>query len=241
MAQFDNSGAEERVSLYGKNAAPGDTPLSTDASGNLNTNLISALPSGGNVIGAVKVVDAAGSNQLAIDGSGIATVKFATAQNVDIAAPLPAGTNLLGSFKLTDAGGVNQLAIDASGIASVKFSAALPAGTNTIGAVNVGAVALTSLSAATATGAGTSQAYTFARQAFALQVTSTGTPTAVIVNLEASLDGSHWFKVGAWNSTLQTTGDIVFVSDAPCYTIRANLATLTGGTSPTVTATVAAI
>lgn len=64
----------------------------------------------------------------------------------------------------------------------------------------------------------------------------TGAPTTVSVTLQGSLDGVNWFVLATSSST---TGDYQSVADKPVFFVRANLATLTGGTSPTVTARIA--
>lgn len=99
-----------------------------------------------------------------------------------------------------------------------------------------------SLSAVTATGAGAAFALGAAKRTFGLQVTVTGAPTAAVVDLEGSLDGSTWDAIGTWSiGAGQASGDIVFVVDRPVLHVRANLTTLTGGTAPTVTAYICAV
>jgi len=44
-----------KTSLYGKNTASGDTEISVDASGNVQTDLVAAIPAGSNIIGQVGV------------------------------------------------------------------------------------------------------------------------------------------------------------------------------------------
>ncbi|MBX5455901.1 MAG: hypothetical protein IRZ31_03285 [Thermogemmatispora sp.] len=71
--QADGAGANRLgVSLYGKNSAPGDTPILLDSAGRqiVNINSLPALPSGSNLIGQVRLADGNGSNLLAIDGNG---------------------------------------------------------------------------------------------------------------------------------------------------------------------------
>lgn len=96
--------------------------------------------------------------------------------------------------------------------------------------------ALQLLDAATGTGAGTALDLGVARRSFGFQVSHTGDPSAVIVDLEGSIDGSNWFVLGTWDETSINSGDIVFVVDKPVTQIRGNLTTLTGGTTPAVTA-----
>ena len=89
------------------------------------------------------------------------------------------------------------------------------------------------LDAATATGA---SAYVNEYSSnYAVQVVVTGSPSAVTVNLEGSLDGVNFVQLG----TASAAG-MFWVTDTPVKYVRANLATLTGGTSPTVTVTMSA-
>jgi hypothetical protein len=93
-----------------------------------------------------------------------------------------------------------------------------------------------SLSAATATGAGASTAVSRPEAGYGLQVGYTGF-SAVVVNLEGTVDGVNWFTLAAWTKGTQSDNDIVFVTGKPVVAVRANAATLTG--SGTVTATIA--
>ena len=96
--------------------------------------------------------------------------------------------------------------------------------------------ALQLLAAVTGTGAGTAADLGVARGKFGLQVSHTGDPTAVIVDLEGSIDGTNWFALGTWDEASVNSGDIVFITDKPVTQIRGNLTTLTGGTTPPVSA-----
>jgi hypothetical protein len=65
---------------------------------------------------------------------------------------------------------------------------------------------------------------------FGLQVGVTGSPTITVV-LDGSIDGTYW-------SPLVQTSDVGTVwssGDRPVKYMRARIATLSGGTSPTVT------
>ena len=101
--------------------------------------------------------------------------------------------------------------------------------------------ALQSLNAATATGAGTAFDLGVGHAKFGFQAKHTGGPTSVIVDLEGSVNGNDWFSLGTWDSASQRNGDIVFVVDKPVVHVRGNLTTLTGGSSPTVSAWLAVI
>lgn len=95
----------------------------------------------------------------------------------------------------------------------------------------------TSLNAVTATGAGTVVDLGVVRSVHTMQTTVTGAPSAVTVNLEGSLSaGGPWAVLVASTST---AGDVQTVSGKAVRYVRANLVTLTGGTSPTVTALIA--
>jgi hypothetical protein len=94
----------------------------------------------------------------------------------------------------------------------------------------------TSLNAATATGAGSEFTASQAgdtRSGFTWTVVVTGSPTAVVVNLEGSIDGANWFTLDTCNAT---TSEMRHVINKDVVSLRANLATLTAGTAPTVTA-----
>lgn len=102
-----------------------------------------------------------------------------------------------------------------------------------------GLPAYTGLNAVTVTGAGTSLNMGSSYSSFALQVTITGNPTQTVVWIEGSLDGTNWAPTPLlkWDlTTPQVSADIVFVKDVPVQYVRANLKTLGGGSSPTVTA-----
>lgn len=103
------------------------------------------------------------------------------------------------------------------------------------------------LAAVTATGAGTALDLGLPMPIHSMQVKHTGSPSAVVVNLEGSLDGVNFIALTAWDSSVQANSDIVTASafagtnlrGYPVVKfIRANLATLTGGTAPTVMAVI---
>lgn len=98
------------------------------------------------------------------------------------------------------------------------------------------------LSAVAVTGASATTDYGAAHSKHSMQVVLTGSPTVVTVALEASLNGSQWMTAATWSTGAgQASGDIVFTSDKPVRYVRANLTTLTGGTSPTVSAYLTAV
>lgn len=69
----------------------------------------------------------------------------------------------------------------------------------------------------------------------------TGSPIAGNVHLEGSHDGENWVVLGGSGSFDGSGTPLSFTSEGPaiCYA-RAALLNLAGGTSPTVTATIAA-
>lgn len=92
-----------------------------------------------------------------------------------------------------------------------------------------------SLKAAASTGPGVGVQLSKPVVSFGLQVTHTGSPAQVVVTLEGSLNGEDWFKLAEWDSTVPlSSGAIVWVESKAVTDIRANLTTLAGGTSPTV-------
>lgn len=104
----------------------------------------------------------------------------------------------------------------------------------------MGPIRFTSLNAAVATGPGIANEMFAPRNLNTMQVIITGSPTAVKVSLEASTDGgTTWGTIAMFDTAAgHVSGDFVSASDASVNRIRANLITLTGGTSPTVTATI---
>jgi len=100
------------------------------------------------------------------------------------------------------------------------------------------ASAKTLLDAATATGTGPAKHLPHLVNAHTIQVVATGSPTAVTIALEGSLNNisfaplvSHAFTAAQITASIA----LVFVVNAPVTYIRANLTTLTGGTAPTIT------
>lgn len=94
---------------------------------------------------------------------------------------------------------------------------------------------VTSLNAATSTGAGSALDAGQIIPAATMYVSTTGGPT-FDVELQVSLDGSNWFDSGA---AITVSGTTALASTHARY-YRANLTALTGGTSPTVTVHIAA-
>ena len=61
---------------------------------------------------------------------------------------------------------------------------------------------------------------------------TTGSPASVTVNIEGSIDGTNFYQL---DQSVNTSGELRSIANKPVRWIRANLATLTGGTAPTVT------
>lgn len=103
---------------------------------------------------------------------------------------------------------------------------------------------LTSLDAVSAVGVGAQTEFDTPKLSISMQVSFTGSPTSVVVGLEGSVDGQNFVQLREFNTSQNSNGDIVTnvpaSPSAPVIVARANLITLTGGTSPTVTATIAA-
>ena len=96
----------------------------------------------------------------------------------------------------------------------------------------------TTILSATSTGAGAmfaSPANTFGGVSTDLtwQIIVSGGPSALSVTLEGSNDGGNTWAV--LDTSTLATGEMRAVANTPVTNLRANLATLTGGTSPKVT------
>ena len=101
--------------------------------------------------------------------------------------------------------------------------------------------AFPSLNAAAATGAGTQVDFSRPRQYISMQVSFTSNPSPVKVTLEGTIDGVNWFTLATFDTGASgRTGDIIDSNTLSVLSARANLITLTGGTTPTVTATILA-
>ncbi len=99
--------------------------------------------------------------------------------------------------------------------------------------------AITFLNAVTSTGVSDIKQLPFLVEKHTVQVTITGAPSAVTVDLEGSLDGETFFVLSTHPFTggeLTATAAMFHTVDKPVTYIRLNLLTLTAGTSPTVTA-----
>lgn len=95
------------------------------------------------------------------------------------------------------------------------------------------------LDAVTSTGTSASAVFNKIVKDHTVQATITGTPTAVTVDLEGSLDNVTFFQLATHAFTageLTAAGAMFHVTDKAVRFIRLNLTALTGGTAPTVTA-----
>lgn len=79
-----------------------------------------------------------------------------------------------------------------------------------------------------ATGTKTEQSLSYLTSKHTWQVAITGSPTAITVALEGSIDNSSWFQLD--NST-STTGEMRHVVNKPVLYVRENLIALTGTAS----------
>lgn len=94
------------------------------------------------------------------------------------------------------------------------------------------------LDAATATGASATWAVRMKPRNHTVQITITGAPTAVTVDLEGSLDNTTWVSLASHimsAAELTATEAMFHVYDKTVRYARVNLVTLTAGTNPTVT------
>ena len=88
------------------------------------------------------------------------------------------------------------------------------------------------LNAVTATGASSTYQTKVEAAYFTWQITATGSPTTVSCALQVSNDGSTWTTIDTSTTTTEETRHVTGYS---FKYFRANLATLSGGTTPTIT------
>lgn len=79
------------------------------------------------------------------------------------------------------------------------------------------------------------------RNIFTLQVSTTGSPTEALVYLEGSVDGEKWSALVIQIDEAETEFPASIGSFGPLRYVRLRLASLIGGTSPTVSASVMAM
>ena len=111
----------------------------------------------------------------------------------------------------------------------------IPAVANPISGIDA---PLVSLAAATATGAGVPIYFSRPRHNISMQVSFTSNPTVVCI-LEGTIDGTDWFQLAKFDTGASgLNGDIVAGTTLSVLAARARLATLSGGATPAVTATI---
>lgn len=210
----------------------------------------SANVTGDFAIGAVEIKDAAGTGRAMVltngavlptpdagetngalmvegfDGTNARWIRTDTIGNTVQVGPAASGAALSGSP-------VRVGGSDGTSVQNLVTASALPTTGAGILVVAPGIAPVVSLNAVTATGAGTVVDLGVGRSNITMTTLTTGAPTAVTVNLEGSLDNVNWYILV---SSASTTGDLQASTGKPVRFIRANLATLTAGTAPTVTA-----
>lgn len=96
-----------------------------------------------------------------------------------------------------------------------------------------------SLNAATGIGAGSVVNFSWPRRNISMQVVYTSNPSPVKVTLEGTIDGTDWFILATFDTGAASVNkDIVYADNVTVLSARANLVTLTGGTTPAVTASI---
>lgn len=88
------------------------------------------------------------------------------------------------------------------------------------------------LEAATGTGLGDSVTYRKAPLTWTIQIKHTGSPTSVILDIEGSINGVDYVQIV--QHTVAASDDMFHISGKSITSIRPNVTTLSGGTSPTV-------
>src|SRR5262249_49602970 len=97
----------------------------------------------------------------------------------------------------------------------------------------------TSLNAATVTGAGSAIQFDLPRTNIAMTVVATGSPSSWQVALQGTIDGITWGNLPPRQSFSENVFAL-FPGRGLVRAARANLQALEGGSSPTVTAVIAA-
>jgi hypothetical protein len=108
-----------------------------------------------------------------------------------------------------------------------------------------GGANVVALNAVTANGSSSVISYGSPRRNLSMQTILTGSPTGGTVTLYGSLDGTNFdtTSTGLAQFTIGTdaSGAIKFVVDKPVMAVKVTLASLAGGTAPTITANVIAM
>jgi hypothetical protein len=92
-----------------------------------------------------------------------------------------------------------------------------------------------SLTSATSPGSGTSRDLEDVQAEHTLIIFATGSPAGFVVHLEGSHDDTNWVDLGSANEGTP----FIAVSYALVRYVRARLFSITGGSSPTVSASIA--
>ena len=71
---------------------------------------------------------------------------------------------------------------------------------------------------------------------YTVEAVTTGSPSSIEVQLQKSINGTLWVTFGS----LQSQGHLAVTLEQPVKYIRLRLSTLSGGSSPTVSASLAA-
>jgi len=97
-----------------------------------------------------------------------------------------------------------------------------------------------SLNAATSVGPGIAIIPDTPKTKASLQLSYTGSPTEAEVSVEYTIDRANWKSLAVFAASSDPSGKLVTVGDlGPFTAMRANLTSLTGGSSPTVTVWIA--
>jgi len=97
-----------------------------------------------------------------------------------------------------------------------------------------------SLNAVTSTGPGTAIMFDVPKAFLGVQITTTGSPATATVAIEFTINGTDWVSGPAAQVNSPFVGVGASNGFGPALGLRANLTALAGGTSPTVSAWVAA-
>jgi len=96
-----------------------------------------------------------------------------------------------------------------------------------------------SLDSVTSAQAGAALEFDAPKSAFSMQILFTGAPSSWEAHIEGSIDGVNWRMVASL-ATGSSSGTVVSVSGKALPMVRANLISMSGGSSPTFTAWLAA-
>lgn len=106
-----------------------------------------------------------------------------------------------------------------------------------------GVMPLPAIDEATAIGDGTPIVFGTSKLNLGLQVSWTSNPTDVTVEFRGTIDKVNYFLLGTFSGGSGGTyksGDVLVSNTTPVIAVRADITALTGGTDPTVSASVLA-